>query len=290
MADNLSVESKKKIIKEELKKRDIEFVLENLRKPNFDSEIIEEKLEKYSNDRDVMLQLVSEYGCALKWASYELKKDKGLVIEAVKNDYLALNYVDDPELLEDREFMLELIKINPDVFDYVSTKLLSDKELMLEMLKEDIGYFSCFSAELRDDKSVVMELIKNEYYDDSEKWEVIKDDCCEMLEDRDVLKYFFEAGLVAFDDLPEDLQNDSEFIEFEYERIKEEKEEAKKEEEKRVKEIDKILEYGRKRQEEYDMEQQRRKKRDKILNILAVPMLLAIIALIIFIFVILGSV
>ncbi|TQC54492.1 DUF4116 domain-containing protein, partial [Mycoplasmopsis cynos] len=93
---------------EELKK-DREVVLEGVKQDGFVLRYASQELKK---DREIVLEAVKRNGYALQFASEELKKDKAVGLETVMQDYNALEVVSE-ELKKDREFISEIIKINP---------------------------------------------------------------------------------------------------------------------------------------------------------------------------------
>ena len=79
--------------------------------------------EKLKNYIDYVLEAIKLYGSdALKYASDELKADKEVVSEAVKNNGLALEYASD-ELKADRKIIIEAIKQDDISLQYASDKL-----------------------------------------------------------------------------------------------------------------------------------------------------------------------
>jgi hypothetical protein len=56
-----------------------------------------------------------------------MKRDRELVMEAVKQNVFALKYASE-ELKGDRAFVEELIQVNPDVLYYASQELQNDPE------------------------------------------------------------------------------------------------------------------------------------------------------------------
>ena len=55
------------------------------------------------DDKDVVLQAVTNKGLILKYASRRLRNDKEVVIAAIKQDKRAKEYIDSEELKQDEE-------------------------------------------------------------------------------------------------------------------------------------------------------------------------------------------
>jgi hypothetical protein len=49
--------------------------------------------QKNYDDKEIVLDAVKNYGCAIKFISYKLKCDKDIVFAAVKNNGTALKHV-----------------------------------------------------------------------------------------------------------------------------------------------------------------------------------------------------
>jgi hypothetical protein len=81
-------------------------------------------------DRDVVLAAVKNYGPALKYAP-ELQGDKEVVLAACSNPWAndGLRYAS-PELQADKEVVMTAIKNVPSSLEYASRELQADKELI----------------------------------------------------------------------------------------------------------------------------------------------------------------
>ena len=67
----------------------------------------------------------------------KLKNDREFVLEVIKGNADMFRYISD-DLKNDREFVLEAVKINPLVFKYLSNDLKNDREIILKF-KETIN-------------------------------------------------------------------------------------------------------------------------------------------------------
>lgn len=70
------------------------------------------------NDFDVVIELIERIGGhELKYLNEETQRQ--IIIKLIKNDGEILKYVDE-RILKDKEFMLELLKINFDAIGYIA--------------------------------------------------------------------------------------------------------------------------------------------------------------------------
>lgn len=114
------------------------------------------KIEKW-NDKIFVLETVKISGASLKYASEELRNDKEVVLEAVrqKGDYwteCALEYASEG-LKNDKEVVIEAVKKNGGALEYASEKLRDDKFFVLEAVNhmgwgDLLGYSYCECPEL----------------------------------------------------------------------------------------------------------------------------------------------
>ncbi len=85
-------------------------------------ETIEDILDKYGDDKDIIMALIRNYNYSYYDVPYHLKNDKDILIEAVK---VGCRYLKDApmQLRDDEELLKELMKINPKVYQYASKRL-----------------------------------------------------------------------------------------------------------------------------------------------------------------------
>jgi len=101
------------------------------------------------NNKEVVLEAVKQYGWALKYASDELRANKEVVIEAVKQDGYALRFASD-ELKANKEVVLGAVKQNRYALKYASDELQADKEVVLELFNlYGFGVLSIISTALK---------------------------------------------------------------------------------------------------------------------------------------------
>ena len=126
--------------------------------------------EELRNDKDVVITAVGHNGNALQYASEELQNDKDVAMAALINSTEAFKYVSE-RLQSDKEFILHAIgqkdedAVDDDLDYYISDnipeKLKADKDFVLEMVKVNGMVLGCVSDELKVDKDVVTLAVKN---------------------------------------------------------------------------------------------------------------------------------
>ena len=126
--------------------------------------------EELRNDKDVVITAVGRNGNALQYASEELRNDKDVAMAALINSTEAFKYVSE-RLQSDKEFILHAIgqkdedAVDDDLDYYISDnipeKLKADKDFVLEMVKVNGMVLGCVSDELKVDKDVVTLAVKN---------------------------------------------------------------------------------------------------------------------------------
>ena len=89
---------------------------------------LEDALEELKNDKEVVMEAVRDEWRALEYASEELRGDKELVMEAVRNDGRALEYASE-ELRGDKELVMEAVRDRGEALGYASKELQKDPEL-----------------------------------------------------------------------------------------------------------------------------------------------------------------
>ena len=129
--------------------------------------------DNLKKDKEIVLAAVKQDGCALEFADDSLKKDKEIVIAAVKQDGLALQYADDI-FKKDKEVVLEGAKNRGEALEFADDSFKKDKEIVLEAVKAS-GYTLQYADDsLKKDKEIVLAAVKQyanalEHADDSLK-------------------------------------------------------------------------------------------------------------------------
>ena len=75
---------------------------------DLNEEAVKKLAEELKADKEIVLKAVSNNGIALEYASYWLRGDKEIALKAVKNNIYAVKYVLE-ELRGDKEVILEVI-------------------------------------------------------------------------------------------------------------------------------------------------------------------------------------
>ena len=129
--------------------------------------------DEFKKDKDVVLAAVKQNVHALEYADDSLKKDKEIVLIAVKQDGDALRYADE-SLKKDKEIVLIAVKQYGTTLEYADDSLKKDKEVVLLAVKQS-GYALKYADDsLKKDREIVLEAVKAsgnnlQYADDSLK-------------------------------------------------------------------------------------------------------------------------
>jgi len=90
-----------------------------------------------------------------------LVKEKDLIYETVKDNYI-IGLIGCPkEYKKDKDFMLKLIHVNSMSFNYVDETLLEDKSFLLKAVKENGNILYSLSKTFKNDEEIVKAAIKN---------------------------------------------------------------------------------------------------------------------------------
>lgn len=99
--------------------------------------------------------------------SIDKDKEKEKILEFLKKNTVkkwVAEYLD-PEMLDDRNFVLELAKIDGDILKYVSSRLQDDDEIVIQAIKTSVlGFaFEHASPRLRGNKEIALMASKKSY-------------------------------------------------------------------------------------------------------------------------------
>jgi hypothetical protein len=139
---------------EEWMKRDRSFVLAAA---HAGSRILEHVPADFTDDEEVMLQVIGENGFSLKDASERLRTDKGFILKALD---MGLYYtaIEGP-LAGDRDVVLRAMQVHPHEFKEIPAVFRGDREIALAVLSRKGGYgryIEYCSEALRDDPDIVI--------------------------------------------------------------------------------------------------------------------------------------
>ena len=91
----------------------------------------------------------------------ELRNNKEFMLHAIERDSSCIGYSSN-ELLNDSEFMIEVIKKNPRCINFANKRLKSDKEFMLQAIEKDIFCMAYARDELKNDKEFMLQAMKED--------------------------------------------------------------------------------------------------------------------------------
>jgi len=112
------------------------------------------------NDKEVALEAVKGHGGNLSEVGSKLKNDKQLVLEAVMAQGTALQYAS-PELRNDRDVVLAAVEHSGYALSFAGEDLRGDKDIVLVAVKNHPAALEDASDSLKDDKEIVMEALKH---------------------------------------------------------------------------------------------------------------------------------
>ena len=120
--------------------------------------------KQFWSDRDFVLAAVKQDGDALKYAAASLKKDKGIVLAAVKRGTLSgfslAFWYADASLRRDKEFVLAAVKEDGSALEYAHKKLKRNRKIVLTAIEQDGTALRYAAASLRRDKKIVLTAVK----------------------------------------------------------------------------------------------------------------------------------
>ena len=149
--------------------------------------LLEDFSERLRADKEVVTAAVGSAWNALGFAAEALRDDRGVVLAAVRHDGYALQFASD-EWKDDKEIVLSAIATyEGDVLEYASERLKDDKETVLAAVKR-CEYSIGFASE-------------------------------RLRHDGDVIRAVLDAHPGQFENLPEDVQEDLDFILFGLESV-----------------------------------------------------------------------
>ncbi len=149
--------------------------------------LLEDFSERLRADKEVVTAAVGSAWNALGYAAEELRGDRDVVLTAVGHDGYALQFASD-ELKDDKEIVLTAIATyEGDVLEYASERLKDDKETVLSAVRRSENSIGFASERLR--------------------------------HDADVIRAVLDEHPGQFENLPEDVQEDLDFILFGLESV-----------------------------------------------------------------------
>lgn len=137
-------------------------VITNIKESEFDT-FLETLPTGFEGNKELMIKLIKhtlspiKKELLLKLASEILKKDKDVFFAAVEQKSEFFNYFS-PKLKKDKAFLLEAVKVNGNILEFVSNEL-KDEELFLAALEEDAYSFKYVPAELKNNKAFILSAV-----------------------------------------------------------------------------------------------------------------------------------
>lgn len=198
------------------------------------------------NDREVVLTAVSNNGSALRYASPELQNDYEMILLAVKKDGLILQLIneelrndrniilnaidntDDEErgcrsdydetqafclasasLQADRSFVLDAVKINGSVLQFVNEIFLNDYEIIYEAVKNTAKALAYVSDKFRNKREIILAAASNHDGLDSDALEYANPEFCN---DREIILKSILSGKHTLAYASDNIKDDYEIV------------------------------------------------------------------------------
>ena len=181
------------------------------------------EMSVFAGQSDELRQAVLENGMVIKDVP-EHFLTKEIVLAAVKQNTRAIDHAP-KEMLNDKEFMIEAIHINPLCFPFASEGVRGDKEVVMAAVSKRGGMIIHASKEMKGDKEVVMTAVTNNpkvYLSISDELKADKDVILSVVSQkgdylqyvpkgsitRDVVIFAMQNSTRAYNFVPEDLKDD----------------------------------------------------------------------------------
>ena len=201
---------------------------------------------KLKNDREIVLTAISNNGSALRYASPELQNDYEMILLAVKKDGLILQLIneelrndrniilnaidntDDEErgcrsdydetqafclasasLQADRSFVLDAVKINGLVLQFVNEIFLNDYEIIYEAVKNTAEALAYVSDKFRNKREIILAAASNHEGDESK---VFKYASPEFYDDREIILKSILSGKLTLAYASDNIKDDYEIV------------------------------------------------------------------------------
>ena len=155
-------------------------------------------------DKEVVLAAVRKNYEALKYVDENLRKDKEFMLEAVNQEGFALQYADE-NLKKDKEIVMTALKTSIDSLMFADESLKKDKEFISELVKINGHTFRYADESLKKDKEFVLKLLKEDEY-------VIMYADKSLKKDKEVVKNAIKHQALLFGFADESLKKDKEFV------------------------------------------------------------------------------
>jgi hypothetical protein len=156
--------------------------------------------EELKNDQVIVLAAVANHGIALQFALNECKNDQEVALAAVNNDGFALLFVSD-ELRNNSKCFLAAVNRNGYALQCASEELKNDQEIVLAAVTSNSSVLEYASDERKNDQEIVLAAVRS----DGLALEWASD---ERKNDREVALAAIKNNLYAFEYSSEGLRGD----------------------------------------------------------------------------------
>jgi hypothetical protein len=92
--------------------------------------------DKFKDDKEIVIKVVSNFGENLQFASDRLKKDANIVLKAIRNNGIAIQYAVD-KFKDNKELVLLAVEKEGENLKYLSKRLKDDEELVFKAGSND---------------------------------------------------------------------------------------------------------------------------------------------------------
>jgi len=161
--------------------------------------------EEFKKDRDVVLEAIKTSGMGgLQNADKKFYKDRDLILIAVTKDGICLNRADE-NLKKDKEIVLAACKNNGDALGDAHDTLKKDKEIVLVAVKNSGWALQHADENLKKDRDIVIEAVK-------QTGTAIEYAHPDLKKDRDIVIEAVKRDGTAIEYLDESFKNDREIV------------------------------------------------------------------------------
>jgi hypothetical protein len=181
---------------------DKEFVLAAARS-GARSNMLKYVAEHFSDDEEIMIELVKKNPYCLEKASERLRLDKAFNLKAIDNGAYYRHNIH-KTLLGDRDIVLKAMQKHPNEFEHIPEIFKNDREIVLTVISKKGGYGNYIkdcSLEMRDDPEIIKAAVADNDWN-------IKHASPRLLADRYFLAEIIYDNPKSLNKMPENMQND----------------------------------------------------------------------------------
>ena len=168
--------------------------------------------DKVRDNKEIAMKALAQYGHVLEYLPERLRADKDVVTAAVSSAWNALGFALGG-LRGDRDVVFAAVRHSGYALPFASDQLRDDKEIVLTAMETYEGDVLQYASErLRDDKETVLSAVRRCEYSISSASDRLR-------HDKDVILAVLEAYPGQFENLPEDVQENLDYILFGLESV-----------------------------------------------------------------------